>query len=172
MLMELLVLRLVHILGGIFWVGSLFFMTYFLTPAVVAAGAAGGKVMAGMQERRLMTIVPWVAAFTLLSGLRLMWLTSGGLAPGYFASSVGATYTLGGAAAIVAFSIGMSVARPTMMRTGALAAELAETTDPDRQASLQAQLQRLRRKGSWSTRLVTWLLVAAAASMAVARYMA
>ena len=34
---ELLVLRLVHVLGGIFWVGSALFMAIFLFPALASA---------------------------------------------------------------------------------------------------------------------------------------
>jgi hypothetical protein len=44
---EVLVLRLVHILGGIAWVGFAAFNTYFLIPSLGEAGPAAGPVMGG-----------------------------------------------------------------------------------------------------------------------------
>ena len=44
MIAEILVLRLVHVLGGMFWVGSGLFSTFFLLPALAGAGpAAAGR---------------------------------------------------------------------------------------------------------------------------------
>ena len=69
---ELVVLRLVHILGGIFWLGSGLFTTFFLIPALGRAGpAAAGPVMGALQQRRLFTVLPVVALLTILSGVRL-----------------------------------------------------------------------------------------------------
>ena len=34
---ELLTLRVIHIVGGIFWVGSMLYTTFFLAPAVCEA---------------------------------------------------------------------------------------------------------------------------------------
>ena len=40
------VLRLIHILGGVFWVGGVLTMAFFVGPAVGAVGEAGQKFMA------------------------------------------------------------------------------------------------------------------------------
>lgn len=58
---ELIVLRLVHVLGGIFWVGSGLFMVFFLVPAMGTVGPTAGQVMGGLQQRRLITVVPVIA---------------------------------------------------------------------------------------------------------------
>ena len=50
---EMLILRVVHVLGGIFWVGSALFMAFMLMPALASAGPAAGAVMGAMQRRRL-----------------------------------------------------------------------------------------------------------------------
>ena len=43
----MLVLRLIHVGGGALWVGMMFFITFYLTPAIAEAGPAeGGKLMA------------------------------------------------------------------------------------------------------------------------------
>ena len=86
---EILVLRLVHILGGIFWVGSGLFTTFFLVPALASSGPSAGPVMTALQRRHLFTALPVSALLTILSGLRLMWIGSAGFAPAYFASASG-----------------------------------------------------------------------------------
>src|SRR5688500_17721761 len=100
---ELIVLRLVHILGAILWLGSGLFTTFFLLPAMTKAGpAVAGPVMAGLQQRRLPTILPIVALLTMLSGIRLMMIVSAG-SPQWFASPMGRTFSISGALAIVSF---------------------------------------------------------------------
>lgn len=43
---ELLILRIVHVLSGTFWVGSMLFTMIFLFPSLQEAGPAAGSVMA------------------------------------------------------------------------------------------------------------------------------
>ena len=119
---EILVLRLVHILGGIFWVGSGLFTTFFLVPALASSGPSAGPVMTALQRRHLFTALPVSALLTILSGLRLMWIGSAGFAPAYFASASGGTLAASGAAAIVAFLLALLVARPAAVRAARLGA--------------------------------------------------
>ena len=168
---EILVLRLVHILGGIFWVGSGLFTTFFLVPAITAAGPAAGPVMGGLQQRRLFTILPVVALLTVLSGLRLMWIASGGFQSDYFGTPGGATYALAGAASIIAFALSLLVSRPMAVRATQLSMELAKSTGDAARASVTSELAKVRRRGSIATMLGVALLVFAASGMAVARYL-
>jgi hypothetical protein len=166
---EILVLRLVHILGGIFWVGSGLFTILFLMPALAASGPAAGKVMAGLQQRRLHIVMPIVALLTIASGLRLMWIMSAGFAPAYFASGVGRTFAWSGAAAIVSFLLAVGVARPASVRSMKLSASLATAADSAREA-ISAQLAGLQRRAMIASIIAVALVVLAAAGMAVARY--
>ena len=168
---EILVLRLVHILGGVFWVGSGLFSTFFLVPALGSAGPAAGQVMAGLQRRHLFTVLPSVALLTILSGVRLMMITSGGFSPAYFQSDAGRGFAWGGTFAIAAFVLSLLVVRPTAVRSGALAAELARATDDAARADLSARLAGLRKRGALSGLVATALLLIAAGLMAVARYL-
>jgi uncharacterized membrane protein len=168
---EMLVLRLVHILGGMIWVGSGIFNSFFLLPTLAQAGPAASQVIAGLQRRRLFTILPIVALLTILSGIRLMQITSAGFSPAYFASTSGRTYAWSGVAAIVGFLVGIIVARPAAVRAGSIAATLGTTTDEATRASLTATLERLRRRSSITSSLSVALVVLAAAGMAVARYL-
>jgi uncharacterized membrane protein len=168
---EMLVLRLVHILGGMIWVGSGIFNAFFLLPTLAQAGPAAGQVIAGLQRRRLFTILPIVALLTILSGVRLMQITSAGFSPAYFASTSGRTYAWSGVAAIVGFLIGIIIARPAAMRAAKLGASTAASTDAAARAAQTATLERYRRTSSIASSLSVGLVVLAAAGMAVARYL-
>jgi len=151
----LLVLRLVHVGGGAMWVGMMAFMTFFLSPALAEVGPEGGKLMAALQRRRIMVIMPVIALLTIGSGFWLMAHMYGG--PGNLAASrMGVALNVGAVAAIVAFLIGIIFMRPAMMRA-------MVTTDP-------AEAQRLRARGAMLGRLVARLLFLALGAMAVARY--
>jgi uncharacterized membrane protein len=163
--MEIIVLRLIHIVGGIFWVGSALFTTFFLLPALAQAGPATGPVMAGLQRRGLMKALPLAALLTIVSGLRLMWITSAGFTPAYFGTPVGRAYTLAGLAAIVGFLLAILVARPAAARAAQLAGGQGAGNDTS------AEIERLRRRAAVFGSAITFLLLAAAAGMAVARYL-
>jgi uncharacterized membrane protein len=166
---EILLLRLVHVLSGLVWVGAMVFMSVFLMPAMQQAGPAGGAVMNALQQRRLMTFMPVVAMLTLLSGLRLYWIMSDGFSAAYVESSAGATFGVAGLLSIAAFVLGLVVLRPAMARAGALAQQLPTAPEAERPA-LQAEIQRLRARGRPVGLAAAVLLVLAAAGMAVARY--
>ncbi len=168
---ELLVLRIVHILGGIFWLGSGLFTAFFLMPALGRVGpAAVGPVMGALQQRRLFTILPIVAVLTILSGVRLLQIASVGFAPAYFASRTGQTFLWSGVAAVIAFLLSVLVARPAAVRSGQLSASLASIAEAERGARA-SEIDKLRRRGGVASTVATVLLVGAAIGMAVARYL-
>lgn len=168
---EIIVLRLVHILGGIFWVGAMLFNALFLFPALAAAGPAAGPVMGGLQRRKLMTVLPIVAVVTILAGIRLMWITSAGFQGEYFASPTGRTLAIGAAASILAFLAGILVSRPTAMRSMQVGAALAAAPDGPEKSALAAEAAALRRRSTMWSHLVMTLLLVAAGTMAIARYL-
>lgn len=170
MMGELLVLRLVHILGGMIWVGAGIFNSFFLMPTLAHAGPAAGQVIAGLQRRQLFTFLPIVALLTILSGVRLMQITSEGFSPAWFASTTGRTYAWSAVAAIVGFLVGIVIGRPAAMRT-AKVAQAMSTASQEERASLAAALERHRRIASIASSLSIALVVLAAAGMAVARYL-
>jgi hypothetical protein len=79
---ELITLRLVHILCGIFWVGSGLFTSLFLLPALAGSRSAMGPVMAGLQRRRLFTVLPTVG----LLAIALLVLAAAGMAVARYAA--------------------------------------------------------------------------------------
>jgi uncharacterized membrane protein len=170
MAFELIILRLVHILGGIFWVGSALFTTFFLIPALGTIGPAAGQVMGALQKRRFMTVMPIVTLLTILSGVRLMWISSAGFSGAYFTTAGGRTYASGGLAAILSFLLGIIVIRPAMTNAARLGAALAAAADDAARAALSAQTQALRQRGALASAVATVLIIVAAVAMAIARY--
>lgn len=166
--LTMVVLRLLHIVLGAFWVGVMIFNAFFLGPAVSDAGPDGAKVMKGLMARNFMTIVPILAVINMLTGIWMYWKVSGGFQSAYVHSATGGTFAVGGLLAITAFVFGMSVARPNMMRAMALG-QAAAQAGADREAML-AQAQNHRTKAASASRIVGWLLGLAVAAMAVARY--
>jgi len=165
----ILTLRLVHILSGTLWVGIAAFNPFFLMPALREAGPEGGKVMAVLQRRGLMTLLPLLALFNILSGLGLLWLVSGRSAH-FFTSPAGHTLSTGAALAFIAFVIGMVVTRPAMLRAGTAMQSLSPGTPDEERTRVMAEVQRLRGRGARSAQVVAVLLLLAAGLMAVWRY--
>jgi len=168
---ELLVLRLVHILGGTFWVGSMIFTSFFLMPALRSSPAVAGQVMAGLQKRRLFTFLPIVALLTILSGIRLMWIVSVGFSDAYLSTPTGRTFSASAGAALVAFLLSLLVSRPWFVRVGRLSATLATATDEATRQRISGEMQSLTRRVAIANWIVAALLLFAAAGMAIARYM-
>jgi hypothetical protein len=171
MSLTLVVARLLHVLVGAFWAGTLIFNALFLAPAIGEAGPDGAKVMAGIQRRRFMDVMPLVALVTILSGLWLYWRISGGFEPSFFRTPLGLWYGIGGLLAIVGFGIGIGVLRPSMTRIGQLAAQATQAADAAQREALMAQVSGLRRRSVTAGRLVALLLAVATALMGVARYL-
>lgn len=167
----LIVLRLLHIVLGAFWVGAVLFVSLWLQPAIRDAGPDGMKVMAGIGKRHYMAVAPLAAILTLLSGLALYWRVSGGMQAVWIGSRMGLAFTAGGAAAILAFAFGMLVLRPSMMRIMALGPATQQLPEGAERTAALAELQRLRQRAGLGGNLVTGLLLFALCAMAVARYL-
>jgi hypothetical protein len=166
-----LVLRLLHVVLGVFWAGTLIFFAVFLVPAVRDAGPEGAKVMAALQRRRFMDVMPTVAILTILTGIWLYWRISGGFSPAWMSSPAGLALGGGGALSLVAFGIGIGVMRPAALQAGALSRTLADTPEGPERDSQLAVVQQLRQRTAVAGRYVAVLLALATALMAVARYL-
>jgi putative copper export protein len=158
---ELIVLRLLHVAVGAFWVGSVLFVAIFLGPSVRAAGPAGGEVMRRLMERRFSPIIIIVAAVTVLSGFRLYWRMSNGFDPVWIGTRMGLCYTAGGIAALIAFGIGLTVTLPAARRLGVVMQTMQGPTP---------ELAALSKRMGTGSRWAATFLAIAVILMAVARY--
>ena len=163
------ILRVVHILSGIFWVGAVLFATLVLMPALRAAGPAGGAVMGQLAQRR-MPVVMMVSAFLSIgSGIWLMMIVSAGNMGLWMQSGTGRTLGWGGALAILAVILGMAINAPAASRMAAITRAAAQRGGAPT-ADETAEIARLQRRLGLASQLVTVLLSLAAVAMAVARY--
>ena len=169
-LILLYVLRILHIAVGVFWVGSVVFLSAFLTPSIRAAGPAGGAVMQQLMGARRTPL--WLMAasiITLLSGIGLYWHDSGGFQSDWLGSGPGRTFGLGGALGIVAAVIGMAVNSPTARQMATIIADAQAAGRPP-SADEQATMARLQARLSSVSKVTSIMLVLATMLMAVARY--
>lgn len=162
-------LRLIHILAGILWVGFAAFLPFYLVPALAEAGPEAGKIMGALQRRGLMTALPALAGLNMLAGLGLFWAVSGGSAE-YFRTPMSHTLILGALFAVAAYVLGMRVGRPSILRATAMMQALSPSATPEERASVAAAAAKLRQRGSRAAGIAAGLLLLAAACMAVARY--
>jgi hypothetical protein len=165
-----IVLRLIHVVAGALWVGMAAFTTYYLQPALQEAGPDGGKVMAAIQRRGIMTVMPILAVATLLSGLWLYLRAAGGQHAAFAQSGPGMAFGIGGLAAIAGWLTGMFAMRPAMMKAVALAQSLGPAATPEERQRVGPQAEQLRRRATVAGKAMTHLLFLAIAAMAVARY--
>jgi uncharacterized membrane protein len=163
-------LRLLHIVGGIFWVGATIFTAAFLLPALREAGPDGAKVMEGVARRKFMEIMPVVAILTMLSGLWMLYRASAGFHGSFFATRPGMGYSTGAALSIIAFAIGLIVVRPSMIKATELAKSAAHAS-PEEKGRIMGAAGALRGRASKAGTIVATLLVLSACAMAIARYL-
>jgi hypothetical protein len=167
----LISLRIIHVGSAMTWFGGTIVSAFFLQPTVEALGPAGQPFMEHlMKRRRLGIFFPIVAALTVLGGVALYWRDSSGLQLSWITSPTGLAYTVGGLAAIVAFVgggilVGPSIAEQTAVR-GELAAGDGVPTPAQRE-----RLDRADRRLKLAGRIDLPLLLLAALTMAVARYL-
>jgi hypothetical protein len=165
-----LLLRLIHILAGIFWVGAAFLMAGFILPILRDTGPEGGRFMQQLMVRQRLPVFLGIAMLlTLLSGMamyqRLVSATSGAWA----STAPGITYGIGGLASILAAVAGFAISGSAGRRMAAIGRGVAEAGRPTPEQ--QVEIARLQARSVFGMRIAAALLVIAAGSMAIARYL-
>jgi uncharacterized membrane protein len=164
------VLRIIHIVAGVFWVGSAIFLAGILLPTLQAVGPSAGPVMEHLvQVRRLPVRLMIAMALVILSGIALYWKDSAGFQSAWMHSGPGIVFGLGAVLGIASGVVGMAISSPAGRRLTALTAAVKARGGPPIPEEL-AELQRLQTRMRGASRLVAGLLVLATAAMAVARY--
>lgn len=167
----MVVLRIVHILAGAFWVGSVIVVFLFLQPSARELGPAASPLMMHLsQKKRLPDITLGAAGLTVLAGLLMYWRVTNGLDADRIGSAYGISITVGAIAAIGAVAIGASVVRPSMLAAGRIGQEVAASGGPPTPEQA-ARIQSLQGKVRASGTAIVPLLVFAVAAMAAARYL-
>jgi uncharacterized membrane protein len=160
-----ILLRLVHILSGVFWVGGAVISTFFLAPTAAATGEAGQKFMNYLLTQARISVRFMVASFlTVLSGAWLYWLDSGGLTSAWTNSGSGLGFGLGAIFALIGMGIGSLVGR-----NAAKLGKIASAAQGNPTQLQVSEMDAAQKQMSMASRLSTIALILALACMATAR---
>jgi uncharacterized membrane protein len=168
MMALIIVLRLIHILAGIFWLGGTLMLARFIIPTAKRLGPDGGRFFQSLViEARLPVALAAAGWATTLAGLALFFFSSGRFAHSWMTSGQGITLTIGALFGISAALHGAATQAPVAMKLASLAgAAPPGPPSPERLAEMQA----LRDKLATGAAVSAGLLLVAASAMAIARY--
>jgi uncharacterized membrane protein len=167
----MVVLRIVHIVAGVFWVGAALVMFLFLQPAASEVGPASSPLMMNLsQKRRLPDIVLGAAGLTIVAGLLMYLKVSNGFEADWIGSAYGVAITIGSLCAIAAVVLGASIVRPSMLAVAGIGREVAASGAPP-SPEQAARIQELQARARATGGLIVPLLLLAVVAMASARYL-
>ena len=166
--MLMVVLRFVHIVLGVLWVGGVFALSVIVIPCMQQLGLPLDPLTKTLNHRKFSQIMMAFGGLTVLAGLTMMYILGHGN-EAFFQSHFGRTLSLGGLCAILALVIGGSVARPALAKIGKLQADLA-ANPPKGDDPRKAQIAALQQRIVFFSKLVVILLLVAVTCMAIARY--
>ena len=159
-------LRLIHILGGMYWFGSVMAMYFFIAPTVAATGDAGQEFMKYLGGKSgFSNSVLRVAVGSALAGAWLYWIDSSGLQSEWMNSSAGTVFGIGGFFGAIALILGIVVNR-TLAAVGKLGMQIQGKPTPEQ----MAQMQTLQKRTAMVMKYITYTIIIAALCMALARY--
>ncbi|MEO5903468.1 MAG: hypothetical protein ABIQ55_05585 [Gemmatimonadaceae bacterium] len=167
----MIVLRLIHVIAGVFWAGTAFLIAWFLIPTHRATGQAGLTFVSELMVRRKLRVYLAAAmGFTILSGLamyvRMMMLTHGTWAHTTSAKVLG----FGAICAIIGGGVGTSISGRTGAKMVALGQQIQATGQPETDAH-RAQIDGYLSTMQGAMRIAAGLILIAIATMASARYL-
>lgn len=165
----ILVLRVLHVAGGILWVGAATFYLFLLIPAVKSSESAGQKFMQNLGPR-MGPFMGLVTTVTVLSGALLYARFFTGGISFIWTTGAGAAFTVGAVAALASYVIGSTVFGKTQEKIGALGAAMAAAGGPPKPEQV-TEMNRLQTFLMKAYRFDFVLLVVAMLAMAVARYL-
>lgn len=164
-----LFIRELHILCGALWFGIAVFGSLFLLPAVESLGAEGGKFMQALQKRGFIVFMPIIAVTTIVSGIYLFYVATGGFNPDIARTHAGRSFSIGGGIAIIAFLIGALFISRNMAKVSGIMRALPTTPEAQR-AGLLATAATLRRRSEIAGHVVAVLLTITLVLMTIAIY--
>jgi uncharacterized membrane protein len=109
----LLLLRLVHIVAGVGWVGGAVVNSLFVEPSARATAPASGRFMQYfMGKRRFSAYMAVTSGLTVLAGGLLFWNSSGGFQWAWMQSGPGLMFTVGSVVGLAVWLWGLFLIAP------------------------------------------------------------
>jgi uncharacterized membrane protein len=162
-----LLLRLIHILGGVFWVGSALAMNFYIGPAVGATADSGRAFIGHLIAKTSFSRIILVAAYsTVIAGAILFWRDSDGFTSGWLKSGAGIGFSIGAAFALIGLVCGILVGQNST-RLGQLGAQIQGKPTPEQLQKLQA----IQKQQAIVGPMNEYSLILAVIFMAMARYL-
>jgi hypothetical protein len=158
-----IILRVLHVGGGVFWAGAGLFNIWFVQSIAMASGPAGGAFMGRLMNEKKGGMAFGIAGIvTILSGGFLYWHDFGTFAPSN-APMVG--FAIGAVAAIVVWIVALTVMLPAGAALQSLGERAAKGED------ITAERGTVVRRQTIGNQTSAWLMILAVLMMAIARYL-
>ncbi len=167
MSLDFVVLRLLHIIFGVIWVGSAFFMTVILEPKLRALGPAVQRpVMKAIMSIFVPIVVP-SATITIIAGIILVFDLRSGSLSSFFNTGWGWAILIGFVTAMAGYIVGLGFVIPSARRMISMGDSMEGR--PPTQEEIQ-QIQGLSGRLRLYSRIAFVALFIALGAMASARF--
>ncbi len=167
MSIAVIVLRILHIFGAIFWGGGAIMMEFFIAPSIAASAEGGQQVARHLATKVRVHIFMMAAAMTtILAGTLLYWRDSDGFSSAWVRSSAGIGFGIGAVFGIIAFIFG-AIFGNTNAQLGKIGTQIQGKPTQEQLAKIQALQKRARRVSPFHVAST----VLAMLFMATARYL-
>jgi len=164
-----ILLRVLHIGGGVFWAGATLLFAGFIEPAAAAAGPEGARFVQRLAVSGYAAAMTVAGAMTVIAGIWLFSIDSGGFQPAFMGSRFGVMLSIGGLCGLLGAVVGLGVQGRNAARLQSIARAIPSQSGgpmPEQLVQQAAILRKLRNGG----RLTALLLAIAVGCMAIARY--
>ena len=168
----LIILRLVHVVAGVLWVGGAVFVFRHIEPTAKALGPQAGPFMTRLVEtQKIGTYFMIVSGLTVLAGTWLFWINSAGDPMGWITrDATGMAFGIGGLAAWIAFILGAVAVKPAVEEMSAAGAAMRDAGGPPG-PELVARMEAAQARMATLGQIDFVLLAIAVVTMATARYL-
>jgi len=159
-------LRIIHIVGGVFWVGGTLIMTFFIGPTVGATAEAGQKFVGHlMNNLKFSNRMSAAAGLTVLAGVILFGLDARA-GSAWLRSGMGLGLSIGAGFAVIGFIFGILVGR-----TAKAMADLGAKMQGKPSTDQISQMQAIGKQQATYSIISAIALILAVTFMAIARYL-
>jgi uncharacterized membrane protein len=165
-----IILRLLHILAGVFWVGAALMLTFFISPTVGATKEAGQGFMRHFMGNTKFNLAMWASAITaVFAGAILYWIDSNGFTSAWMSSGPGIGFGVSAVFALLGLIVGVFQNRNSnaLAQLGGQIQSQGGPPSPEQAARLQSLGKALATGGT----LNATFLILATVGMAIARYL-
>jgi uncharacterized membrane protein len=163
----LLVLRLIHVFGGIFWVGGSLMMNFFIGPTIGATAQAGKQFIGHlMTKTRFSMTITISAILTVLAGGLLYWRDSQGFTSLWMSAGSGIGFSIGAVSALIAFVFGLMLGQLNQ-KMAQVGSQIKGEPTPEQ----LAQLQEIQNRLKVVSPINVISIIVATLFMSIARYM-